>query len=84
LERRELTWLFGGLIVSVLLYAFVALAGEVIDGDTRALDTRVLLALRNADDPSTPIGPAWLEVALIDVTALGGPTVISIGRMSVN
>jgi undecaprenyl-diphosphatase len=76
LERRELIWLIGGLIVTVLLYAFVALAGEVIDGDTRALDTRVLLALRNADDPSTPIGPAWLEVALLDVTALGGPTVI--------
>jgi undecaprenyl-diphosphatase len=76
LERHELTWLIGGLVVSVLLYAFVALAGEVIDGDTRALDVRVLLALRNADDPSTPIGPAWLELALIDITALGGPTVI--------
>jgi undecaprenyl-diphosphatase len=76
LERHELAWLGGGLVFCVLLYAFIALAGEVMDGDTRALDTAVLRALRNADDPATPIGPAWLETALVDVTALGGPTVI--------
>src|SRR5687768_5862260 len=76
LERHELTWLIGGLVICVLLYAFIALAGEVMDGDTRALDTRVLQALRRADNPSIPVGPRWLETALIDVTALGGPTVI--------
>jgi undecaprenyl-diphosphatase len=76
LERHELTWLTVGLVISVLLYAFLVLAGEVMDGETRALDTRVLLALRDAADPSKPVGPAWLEVALLDVTALGGPTVI--------
>ena len=76
LERHELLWLSGGLIVSVLLYAFIALAGEVMDGDTRALDTTILRALRRADDPSTPVGPAWLHTAFLDVTSLGGPTVI--------
>jgi undecaprenyl-diphosphatase len=76
LERHELTWLIGGLVICVLLYAFVALAGEVVDGDTGALDTRVLLALRRADNPAIPIGPEWLQTALLDVTALGGPTVI--------
>jgi undecaprenyl-diphosphatase len=76
LERHELAWLSGALVICVLLYAFIALAGEVMDGDTRALDTTLLLALRTADDPSTPIGPAWFESAVVDVTALGGPTVI--------
>jgi undecaprenyl-diphosphatase len=76
LERHELIWLISGLVLCVLFYAFIALAGEVMDGDTRALDARVLLALRKAGDPSTPIGPAWLETALLDITALGGPTVI--------
>ena len=47
-----------------------------MDGDTGALDARVLRALRKTDDPSKPIGPAWLGTALLDVTALGGPTVI--------
>jgi undecaprenyl-diphosphatase len=76
LERHELIWLVSGLVLCVLVYAFIALAGEVMDGDTRALDAKVLLALRSAGDPSSPIGPAWLETALFDVTALGGPTVI--------
>lgn len=76
LERHELTWLIGGFVVCVLLYAFVALAGEVMEGDTHALDTRILQALRKADDPSTPLGPAWLRAALLDLTAVGGPTVI--------
>jgi undecaprenyl-diphosphatase len=76
LERHELVWLTVGLLISVLLYGFIALAGEVMDGDTRALDTRVLLALRDAADPSKPVGPAWLELVLLDLTALGGPTVI--------
>ena len=83
LEKHELIWLGGGLTITVLLYAFVALTGEVIEGDTRALDTAVLLALREADDPATPVGPQWLELAMLDLTALGGPTVIWLVVLSV-
>jgi len=74
LERHEL--LLGDFAAYALLYGFVVLAGEVMEGDTRGLDTRILHALRKADDPSTPIGPAWLQLALLDITALGGPTAI--------
>src|SRR4029434_7068736 len=52
LERRELTWLILGLGACLALWAFIALAGEVMDGDTQALDTRILLALRDPIDPS--------------------------------
>ena len=76
LERHELAWLIGGLVISTLLYAFISLAGEVVEGDTRALDTTILRAFRSADDPSRLVGPEWLEIALVDITALGGPTVI--------
>jgi undecaprenyl-diphosphatase len=48
----------------------------VMEGDTRSLDTTILQALRKDADPATPIGPAWLETALLDITALGGPTII--------
>ena len=78
LERHELTWLIGGVVICAVLFAFVILAGEVMEGDTRALDTQILQALRKADDPATPIGPKWLELALIDLTAVGGPTVITL------
>jgi undecaprenyl-diphosphatase len=78
LERRELTWLIVGFGVCVLLFAFVTLAGEVTEGDTKAVDTRILLALRSPMDPSTPIGPAWVEGMMFDLTALGGPTVLTL------
>ncbi|MEO6238956.1 MAG: phosphatase PAP2 family protein [Vicinamibacterales bacterium] len=76
LERRELTWLLVGLGGCILLFVFLRLAGEVMEGETMAFDRRILLALRRADDPSLPIGPAWVTSALFDLTALGGPTLI--------
>jgi undecaprenyl-diphosphatase len=76
LERRELTWLFVGLGLCVLLLGFVTLAGEVAEGDTQAFDTRILRALRDPNDLSRPIGPAWIEEPLIDLTSIGGPTVL--------
>jgi undecaprenyl-diphosphatase len=83
LERRELTWLVVGFGVCVLLFAFVTLAGEVTEGDTKALDTRILQALRSPTDPSTPIGPAWVEGMMLDLTALGGPTVLGLVTFAV-
>jgi undecaprenyl-diphosphatase len=77
-ERRELGWLVVGFSVCLLLWGFLALASEVMEGDTKALDTRILVSLRNADDPSRPIGPAWVESALLDLTAIGGPTVLAL------
>jgi len=78
LERRELTWLIVGVGVCLLLWGFLALASKVMEGDTKALDTKILLALRKADDPSRPIGPSWVENSLFDLTAIGGPTVLGL------
>src|SRR5258705_4349177 len=78
LERRELTWLAIGLGACALLLLFLFLAGEVIEGDTLASDRKFLRALRNPADPSKPIGPAWTESALIDLTSLGGSVVLGL------
>ena len=75
LERREITWLLVGLGGCVLLLVFLMLASEVMEGDTLAMDTKIVRALRSADDPSRPIGPVWMTGVLEDLTALGGPTV---------
>jgi len=83
LERHELGWLVAGLTVCLLLWGFLALASEVMEGDTTALDTKILVSLRKADDPSRPIGPAWIETALLDLTAIGGPTVLGLVVFSV-
>jgi undecaprenyl-diphosphatase len=83
LERRELTWLMIGVGVCLLLWGFLKLASEVMEGETHALDTRIVRALRRADDPSRPIGPEWLENSMLDITAIGGPTVLGLVVLSV-
>jgi undecaprenyl-diphosphatase len=75
LERREITWLLLGLGACVLLFVFLKLASEVMEGDTLAMDTKIVRAFRQPDDPSKPIGPPWMASVLEDLTALGGPTV---------
>src|SRR6476619_833072 len=75
-DRRELNWLVIGLGACVLLWIFLVLAGEIAEGETQAFDIMILKSLRSPDDPSRPIGPAWLESSLLDLTALGGPTVL--------
>ena len=57
---------------------FLKLSSAVMGGGTLAFDSRILRAFRKADDPATPIGPPWIESALVDVTALGGPTVLGL------
>ena len=78
LERHEITWLGGGLGACVLLFIFISLAGEVMEGDTQTLDARILLALRDPADPGRPLGPAWVESALLDLTAIGGPMILGL------
>jgi undecaprenyl-diphosphatase len=78
LDRRELNWLIVGLGACVLLWIFLTLAGEIAEGETQAFDIRILKALRSPTDPSRPIGPAWLEGSLLDLTAIGGPTVLGL------
>jgi undecaprenyl-diphosphatase len=60
------------IIISLGLYAFVKLTGEVADGDTTGFDRQLLLMLRNPADLADPVGPVWLEVIVRDLTSLGG------------
>jgi undecaprenyl-diphosphatase len=65
-------------VVALGLLAFAAIADETFEGDTRRFDEWLLTALREPGDPSNPIGPAWLEHALADITALGGYIVLTV------
>ncbi|GJD33739.1 phosphatase PAP2 family protein [Methylobacterium aerolatum] len=71
LRLNEVGPLLALLAVSTLGYGFFALAHEVGEGSTEALDRRILLALRNPADLSDPIGPPWLEETMRDITGLG-------------
>ena len=82
-DRTELWLLLGTLTLLGIILAIMNLAGEVLGGDTLEFDKRMLAALRKADNPAQPIGPAWLELAAFDITALGGPTVLGMTVLAV-
>ncbi len=76
--RTELTVLAAILLPAGLLAAFIALASEVIEGEMLGFDKAVLLALRNPADPGDPLGPAWREMVMKDITSLGSVTVLTL------
>lgn len=67
---------FLGLAIGLL--GMFWLGSEVLEGDTFALDKLILRGLRTANDPGRPIGPIWLKSSAIDITALGGVTVLTL------
>jgi undecaprenyl-diphosphatase len=75
IESRALILVIG---FSGALWGFFNVASEVGEGDTDALDHKILLALRNPANPSDPIGSRSFEEAMRDVTALGGFTVVTL------
>lgn len=90
--HRALAWLNGKvaygylialLLASSLLWGFIELAEAVVGSETRALDTRIILMLRNPADLSDPIGPAWVEELARDFTALGGVGVLTLLTVAV-
>ncbi len=77
--RRRSAGVLAVLLLAVgALLAFAEIAGEVVEGDTRAFDAAVLLALRTPADTADPIGPPWVEAAFRDLTTLGGTSVLTV------
>lgn len=87
-DRGLFDWLFHHRIESRLLIAFLLvisamfglgkLAGEVLEGDTFAIDIWIVRELRTVADAATPVAPQWVTTAMIDFTALGGVTVLTL------
>ena len=63
--------------LSFFAWAFVELAGDVREGDTTALDSALLLALRDPANLGDPIGPSWVEESARDITGLGGYAILT-------
>ena len=63
---------------AALLFAFFKIAGEMKEGETEVVDRAVLAALRAPGNPHDPIGPAWLDAMVRDLTSLGSTSVIAL------
>ena len=78
LARADLAVLLAVGTIVVAAWMFLALADAVTDGPPGHTDERLLRSLREPDDPADPLGPAWLEEAARDVTALGSYPVLGL------
>jgi undecaprenyl-diphosphatase len=65
-------------MIALLLTGFGLIADEVSEGDSLDFDKAVLAALREPGNLQDPIGPAWVEEAARDITALGGVAVLAL------
>jgi undecaprenyl-diphosphatase len=83
LGRHEFALLVAFFMIAAASWGFVELAGEVIEGETGALDRQIVLAMRNPTDLSDPAGPRWVEELARDVTALGGLAVLTFLTLAV-
>ena len=83
LRRHEIGTLTGIFGIASGLVVFLAVAEEVREGDTVALDRAILLALRNPNDLADPIGGHWIEEMARDMTALGGVAMLTLLTLAV-
>lgn len=78
LARRELALLSVLLLAAGGIWGFVEIADEVVEGEADAFDRLLFLALRNPANVDDPLGPAWLEEAALEITALGSFAVLGL------
>ena len=83
LAAHELVALLVLCVMAGSIWVFAELADEVFDDETHVFDRAVLLAMRNPQDASDPLGPYWLEDAVRDLTALGSWVTLTILTLAV-
>ena len=65
-------WLLASIAVaSGLVLAFLSLADEVTEGETKAFDTAILMMFRDPTNVEHLVGPMWLHEMARDITSLG-------------
>jgi undecaprenyl-diphosphatase len=81
--RRELVAVLSCLVVILCTWGFLELADAVVEGESRALDERIILLLRQPNESSSPIGPPWIVELARDFTALGSSGVVTLVTLAV-
>lgn len=90
-DHKHFAVMVATLIVVAGVWAFIALADEVIEGDTQHFDNRVMHLLQqpapkvdvNAAPGTVPLGPPWMREVGRDLTALGGVAVLTLVTFAV-
>jgi undecaprenyl-diphosphatase len=75
---RDTRLLLEVLAVAGLVWIFFAITNAVTQNETQTFDEKVLLSLRTDAAGKDPIGPEWVEVAMVDLSALGSGAVATL------
>lgn len=78
LAKREALLIAVLVIVAIVMLAVIHLGTEIGEDGTSSFDTWLILSLRQPGDLGVPIGPTWLRPVVVDITALGGVTLLSL------
>jgi undecaprenyl-diphosphatase len=70
-------------VIAGCVWLFIQIADEVIEGETHAVDIRILRSLRSATDPEILQGPRWMRETMRDLTALGGYPILTLATLGV-
>lgn len=66
-------------VCGAVAIALLLIVGAIIDSRGGfAFDPRITLALRVPGDTAQPVGPHWFHDAMVDITATGGATVLTL------
>ncbi len=75
-SREDARLLVSMLAIVFCVWVFVVLADAVTEQRAQSLDERVILALRDPDQLSKPVGPRWMLGVMRDLTSLGSAPVL--------
>jgi len=78
LKRVEFPMLLAGIVIAGGMWGFLELMEVARDTSPHSLDSEILLFFRVPGHPDMPIGPAWLQGAVRDITALGSASVLTL------
>jgi len=74
----EPVMLIAAIIIAGGIWGFAELAEEIVEGDTKAFDRKLIVAMRDTQDISDPLGPKWVEEMGRDFSALGGVGILTL------
>jgi undecaprenyl-diphosphatase len=83
LAKKEINVLISLLLIIAGVWIFIEIGDQVSEGTTRQFDEWILTGLRNAENYEVPRGPEWVKVVMLDVTALGGGTTLTLVTLAV-
>jgi undecaprenyl-diphosphatase len=65
-----------------LVSGFIEVADDVMEGDTHAIDTQILMMMRDGNDPQNAWGPPWVQEMMRDISGLGGIAILTMVTFS--